>query len=534
MPDADSFPSHERAPAANIAAALVASFAAALGASLTPFGFVGRYNDDSLYATSAWSLAHHLGYTYPFGPVLQVASRFPPLFPLVLAPTWLLTGSGPTGPASPRLSVTAMQIECLAFFFAFAVVVYLALRIVGGLPAWQAVAGEALIALHPLALRYAGAVMSDVLAALLGWIGLIALARAERTPGGSNSSGWWAVTCAALGMAILARYAALALLVAEVGALVWHRRWRPALLLAATAGGSTAGWLAFSIHHGAIDYATQISGWSAAALAPTASLALGAGVSSFVLPAFLRGYPLDPPGGWAMTVGAGVTLVCLYGLWEGWRRASAAALALRLYAGIVVILTIVWSAGFAGMGADLVGRLLLPAAPAYVWGFVRAFRRTVPGGRRLLVWAIWMLAALASWPAAVAPVMSEARQFEAFLPEHWALMAAIDRMVPAGRVVATVRPATLWLYAHRPAVATPLGAADLGPALERIRVRYVVGEPLIEGNVDVVRLAFDRSFAHDPTWARMIYVTPGQHLALFAVRGAGPGQGTLRSGPPAL
>ena len=511
----------------------MALLAAALGASVTPFGFVGRYNDDSLYASSAWSLAHHLGYTYPFGPVLQVASRFPPLFPLLLAPLWLLARSGPTGPASPRLPVTAMQIECLAFFFAFAVVTYVALRSVGRLPAWQAIAGEALVALHPLALRYSGAVMSDVVAALLGWIGIIAMARAERTPGSLAARRWWAATCAAMGLAILTRYAALALLVAMVAALLWHQRWRLALLLAATAGGSTIGWLVFSVHRGAIDYATQISSWSAAALAPTARLALGAGVSSFVLPAVLRGYPLDPPGDWAMSIGAGITLLCLYGLWEGWRRAGVAELAARLYAGIVVLMAIVWSAGFAGMGVDLVGRLLLPAAPAYIWGFVRAFRRMTPG-RKLLVWGLWMLAALAGWPAVVAPVVKEARQFDAFLPEHWALMAAIDRTVPAGSVVATVRPSTLWLYAHRPAVATPIGAADLGPALERLDVRYVVGEPLIEGNTDVVRLAFDRSFARDPTWARMIYVTPGQHLALFAVRGAGPGQGTLRSGPPAL
>ncbi len=511
----------------------MAALAVALGAVVTPFGFVGRYNDDSLYATSAWALAHHLGYTYPFGPVLQVASRFPPLLPLLLAPTWMLTRSGPGGPASPRLPVIAMQVECLAFFFAFAVATYLALRIVGGLPPWQAVAGEALVALHPLALRYSGAVMSDVLAALLGWIGLIAMAKAERARGSSAAGRWWAATCAAIGLAILTRYAVLALLIAMVAALVWHHRWRPALLLGATTGGSTVAWLIFSLHHGATDYATQISSWNAAALAPTALLAFGAGVSSFVLPAFIRGYPLDPPGTWTMTVGAGVTLVCLYGLWAGWRRASATELAARLYAGMAVIVAIAWSAGFAGMGVDLVGRLLLPAAPAYVWGFVRAFGGMVPT-RRLLVWGIWLLAALASWPGAVAPVVSEGRQFDDFLPEHWALMAAIDRMVPAGRVVATVRPATLWLYAHRPAVPTPIGAADLKSALERLKVRYVVGEPLIEGSEDVVRLAFDRSFARDPSWARMIYVTPGRHLALFKVPGARPGRGALPSGHPAL
>lgn len=111
--------------------------------------------DGALYFSSAKALAAGQGYILPSFPVRLKATKYPELYPLLLAGVWKLDPHFP-GNIIPAVSLT-LAFGCLALLFAF-----LLLRRWRGLGDWQALAIVALCALTGYFLDLSVSVMTDI------------------------------------------------------------------------------------------------------------------------------------------------------------------------------------------------------------------------------------------------------------------------------------------------------------------------------------------------------------------------------------
>jgi hypothetical protein len=128
------------------------------------FGIIG---DDALYFSSAKALAAGQGYILPSFPVRLKATKYPELYPLLLAGVWKLD---PHFPGNINVAVgLTLAFGCLALLFAF-----LLLRRWRGLGDWQALAIVTLCALTTYFLWLSASVMTDIpfMATMLGAVWL--------------------------------------------------------------------------------------------------------------------------------------------------------------------------------------------------------------------------------------------------------------------------------------------------------------------------------------------------------------------------
>jgi hypothetical protein len=152
--------------------------------------------DGALYFSSAKALATGQGYILPSFPVTLKATKYPELYPLLLAGVWKLD---PHFPGNVILAVAlTLALGCMALLFAF-----LLLRRWPGLGDWQALAIVGLCAFTGYFLDLSASVMTDIpfMAAMLGaiWLAQCSTDTRAGTPATQRWRGW-----AAFGAGLLA------------------------------------------------------------------------------------------------------------------------------------------------------------------------------------------------------------------------------------------------------------------------------------------------------------------------------------------
>jgi 4-amino-4-deoxy-L-arabinose transferase-like glycosyltransferase len=314
-----------------------------LGAAVIVSGLLvaGAYNpaphsggDNSTYVSLAYSLVTTGSYTEVFDPAGLPHTKYPPVFPLILAA--LITLGARTWAAVKSVAVVS-TLSAVALTYLWAQ------RRVG---AWTAFAVAILYGSSAAVIYYSHWELSDppfvafTMAALWAYEG----ARDE----GSRRTWWIAAAVALAGLAYFTRSAGLPLVVALLASLALARRWRPLV-----AGGIAIGvpallwWLRGRGATGS--YAAEF--WLVDPYNPT----LGTiGVLDLVPRALvnLEGYVTrHGPGG---VVGAGASGLALIGIvlgvlaLYGWvkcmrERVGLAELFLPFYFGLILVWPVVWS-----------------------------------------------------------------------------------------------------------------------------------------------------------------------------------------------
>ena len=209
---------------------------------------VGVFHDDGVYALLARAIASGDGFHYTQLPGAPAATHYPPLYPLVLAAIWRMA------PDFPHNLTTLLGLNSL-FVGAAAVGWW---RFASARLAWSS-AGAGVAALFATlaspTLALSGALLSELLFLALLWpVLLLCEHEVEDLRGGRP---WRAGL--AIGVLMLVRTHALALLVAIVMMLGWQRRWRAAVWVGAVAGAVMLPWLLW-VHGAAPHVAPPLEG----------------------------------------------------------------------------------------------------------------------------------------------------------------------------------------------------------------------------------------------------------------------------------
>ncbi|MCC6536954.1 MAG: hypothetical protein IT162_05355 [Bryobacterales bacterium] len=190
----------------------------------------GIYHDDAIYLVAGKSLAEGNGYRIASLPGQPHQTKYPPLYPALLAAVWKVA---PDFPAN-------LPWVMLATWLSLPLLVYLSLRLLGaaGFDETARLGLAAFIALCPVAVQFSVIAMSEIpFCALL----VAALWRLER--GHAGQAGVLA------GLAFLTRGAALPLLVTAPAVFVWRRQFAQAGRFAAAMLPAVIGWQVWAALH---------------------------------------------------------------------------------------------------------------------------------------------------------------------------------------------------------------------------------------------------------------------------------------------
>ncbi len=124
-------------------------------AQLHPTNWFGRYNDNASYFSSAKSLAEGRGYVVPSLPGTPRQTKYPVLYPLLLASAWKIDAAFPSN--------LPFAIGLTAFFSCwFLVASFELLRKLKGVGDWPALVIVALTAFEPHYVLFSGSILSDL------------------------------------------------------------------------------------------------------------------------------------------------------------------------------------------------------------------------------------------------------------------------------------------------------------------------------------------------------------------------------------
>jgi len=203
--------------------------------------------DNAAYVTLGFSLLEHGSYTELFDPAAYPHTKYPPVFPALLA---LLMALGIRGWAGLKLVAAVSSVAAVGLTWLWA------RRRLGDLPA----AGIALaLGLSSAVVYYSHWILSDPTFLAFTLLGLWALERAdavwteeprgreeanvdEPTEGGSAARGWLALGVVATALAYFTRSAGLPLMVAVLGWLALRGRWKELAGSAAALGIPALAW----------------------------------------------------------------------------------------------------------------------------------------------------------------------------------------------------------------------------------------------------------------------------------------------------
>jgi hypothetical protein len=178
----------------------------------------GVWHDDGVYVLLSRALANGEGLRYTGVPGAFLAPKFPPLFPLVLSPVWIVSPSFPENAAffgAVNLLILAVSGGLMMAFF----------RRRLGLPVGLAGTVVGLALISPVLWRVAMIPLSEPLFLLTVVLSLWAGARMEEEEG----LGSLALFLLAGGLAIHTRSLGIAVLLGGAGALLLRRRWKRGL-----------------------------------------------------------------------------------------------------------------------------------------------------------------------------------------------------------------------------------------------------------------------------------------------------------------
>ena len=379
---------------------------------------VGVFHDDGIYALLARSIAAGGGFHYSHLAGAPAATHYPPLYPLLLAAAWRIAPTFPRN-VSFLLGVNALLIGIAAGGWALFATRRLAW------PPFVAGTGALAATLSAPVLVLASALLSEPLFMALLWPSLLLCEHS--VDGGDRTTALW--TGAIVGLLMLVRTHAIALLLGVLIVLVARRRYRPAraVLVVALAVqlpwllwthwalprvpaplegayGSYAGWFATGIREGGITFTMA-----------TARVNL---VECWLLlqDRFAAGMPLSIHH---LTMGI-VLAAMLVGGWSLMRRAPVTIAFTLLYLGIVII----W-----------------PYSPwRFVWSIWPLLALFILEGVR----SLWLVAG--RWRTVV--VIGATLPTLAFLRTELHAYATRSWRVPARQATAQIVPVVGWVQAH--------------------------------------------------------------------------------------
>ena len=201
---------------------------------LHPTKLFGLQQDDALYFSSGKALAEGRGYILPSLPGAPAATKYPILYPWLLAWVWRIN---PTFPANLSLAFA------LNYFFAAAAILltYFFCRLTLKLPRLPSLAVTAFCALHPAFLFYSARLMTDVpFAALALAFLLLAWKSTELDSSPQNSSPQpsrfkWIILAGILAdLCIFMRLAGAAFIAGFLLALLLRKRWKTSAVFLAS------------------------------------------------------------------------------------------------------------------------------------------------------------------------------------------------------------------------------------------------------------------------------------------------------------
>lgn len=313
-------------------AVAVAVSAAVVATTFNPAPHTG--GDNAGYVTLAYSLVKHGTYTELFDPAALPHTKYPPVFPALLA---ILMALGARTWVSLKLVAAVSTVAAVGLTWLWAE------RRVG--PVWAL--GVALVTATASSVVYYGHwILSDPTFLAFTLVALLALERADEEGAGA---GWLVAGVTATGLAYFTRSAGLPLVVALVAWLALRRRWRALAVSGATLGIPMVLWLLRARGAGQGEYVSEF--WLVDPYQPALGrVGIGGLVGRVVanLGAYvgthLPGGVIGGRGGGLAPLG--VALVAL-GL-AGWiaavrRRVGPAELFLPLYAGLILLWPTVWS-----------------------------------------------------------------------------------------------------------------------------------------------------------------------------------------------
>lgn len=482
-------------------------------------GMVGLFNDDSFYAAGARLLVDGHGYRFPGtdgSPMFPPYPRFPIGFPAILA-----AAAWGIGDWNQAVGAWEALVGCCTA--GFLIVSYALLTRTWGVARLPAGLAVAIVGFHPITVKYAAAVMSDLPFAFLA-LGSLALIEWTRRKGGAGPACLAGLSVAGL---ILVRYAGVAALVA--GALVtWQSgRRREATWLIGAAGIGLLPWIAWVISHRAFDYGRQYD-LAAGGRGPIAAATEAAGwlltqsLSGLVLPwPLLKNIenPAMPAASDSLPliilgacVGIALLAGCLPSFREERRRLPA------LYAFFTLILIVIWTGAFKDLGWDLQVRMLLPIAPILL-GFAldQAFSGVLalPVPRRVLVAAgVAVLVGVEAWAGAgiIKGQWKLSASHETDLKAILAATAFIARIPPEVQLAAPY-PAQAYFYVGRPFLPVIVSRQGIDDA-RLAGARVLLTQPRLSASGADLMLALIRDLAREiPPRARVLYVA-APHLAV--------------------
>jgi len=191
-----------------------------------PTVFFGRYQDDSIYFSSAKALAEGRGYIIPSFPGAPAQTKYPIVYP------WLLSFIWKWHPAFPENLKQGVRLT--EFFGCWSLLVsFLLLRKLPGIGQWPALFLVALCAVSPIFLRLSGVVMTEVpFMALLLTAAL--LADSAKRQGAAALCA--IATGVVAGLSVGMRTIGIAVVAGILLAALWRRAYRQAILFCAAAG----------------------------------------------------------------------------------------------------------------------------------------------------------------------------------------------------------------------------------------------------------------------------------------------------------
>ena len=361
--------------------------------------------DNAGYVTLAYSLLKNGTYTELFDPAQPPHTKYPPVFPALLAVLMAL---------GARTWTALKAVAVLSTLGATALTYLWAERRIG--PAWGA--GVAvLLALSSSVVYYSHWILSDPTFLFFTVLALWALDRADGVgPGEAEAgavaggeangpqAGWLALGVAAAALAYFTRSAGLPLLVATFGWLALRRRWRGLAASAVAVGVPAVLWMLRARGPGTADYSAEF--WLLDPYDPSLGR-VGVGGLLGRAVANLQGYVgthlpagiVGQRGAWVAAMGVTLVAVALVGwVLRGRRRVGPAEIFLPLYAGLILLWPQVWSGD----------RFALPLYPVLFLFAASALKDLLEHRGRALATAAGLAAflalalpALGSWTRAV-------------------------------------------------------------------------------------------------------------------------------------
>ena len=201
--------------------ALIAALFLCVAASRYSPEWFGSAHDDTLYFSSAKSIAEGRGYRLPSIPGEPAQTKYPPLYSAALSLAWKLE------PAFPQNLAWAWRLNLLFALAALLASAAVARQLGAGRREALALAG--VLALHPIFVYWSNHLVSDLLFSALT-LGAAALAHRELASNGQTRWATWLGIGALLALACMTRTIAVAFVGGIAGIALLRRRWAPAAL----------------------------------------------------------------------------------------------------------------------------------------------------------------------------------------------------------------------------------------------------------------------------------------------------------------